>query len=218
MKADRSGNGARRPVRGSGTRIEVPQPLTGDHPEPNPGPVPPRHLLMTGLDSYIPRRAHRPAHHYQQAHRASYQDPENRTISSKYSVNPKRDGWGASPSGMTPIPASAWECRVGPAPKTWDRVCCCRCWGDVTRGTVGGFSEGRGWRPVGMYLCVRGCRTGSSWGSRGAARRLGGPLVLVDVVVWGARSPFREGHRRRVQDRLRPRASRPGVRRPALRW
>ena len=47
---------------------------------------------------------------------------------------------------------------------------------------------------------------------------LGGPLVLVDVVVWGARSPFREGHRRRVQDRLRPRASRPGVRRPALRW
>ena len=37
---------------------------------------------------------------------------------------------------MTPTPASAWECRVGPAPKTGGRVCCCRCWGHVTRGTV----------------------------------------------------------------------------------
>ena len=46
---------------------------------------------------------------------------------------------------------------------------------------------------------------------------LGGPLVLVDVVVWGARSPFRVGHRRRVQDRP-VQASRSGVRRPALRW
>ena len=46
---------------------------------------------------------------------------------------------------------------------------------------------------------------------------LGGPLVLVDVVVWEARSPFREGHRRRVQDRPAE-ASRPGVRRLALRW
>ena len=46
---------------------------------------------------------------------------------------------------------------------------------------------------------------------------LDGPLVLIDVVVGEARSPFREHHRHRVQDRPAE-ANRSGVRPPALRW